>query len=200
MISLPTFICPCFTAGIGNQPIRFTLPPSCVIPAASSSRATALVLKLINKTVRIKKMWCYHPFLQNKFARAYVQMVGMMRKRNARENVSAWSGKRERSKIVGMTRKCKARLSRTLDQTVHCYPLVIHYEEDITRLFLKLMLLTLPSQTPLEQALQCMVPSCFDENQSKHYLKTVENSSTALHIVVGGRFREVLVSQKGIQI
>ena len=99
-----------------------------------------------------------------------------------------------------MTRKCKARLSRTLEQTVHCYPLIIHYEEDITRLFLKLMLLTLPSQTPLEQALQCMVPSCFDEDQSKHYLKTAENNSTALHILVGGRFREVLVSQKGIQI
>ena len=89
MISLPTFICPCFTAGIGNQPIRFTLPPSCVIPAASSSRATALVLKLINKTVRINKMWFNHPFLQNKFARAYVQMVGMTRKRNARENICA---------------------------------------------------------------------------------------------------------------
>ena len=69
----------------------------------------------------------------------------------------------------------------------------------MTRLFFTLMLLTLPSQTPLEQALQCMVPSCFDENQSKH-LKTAENSSTALHILVGGRFREVLVSQKGIQI
>ena len=32
-------------------------------------------------------MWCYHPFLQNKFARAYVQMVGMTRKRKARENM-----------------------------------------------------------------------------------------------------------------
>ena len=75
MISLSTSICPCFTAGIGNKPIRFTLPPSCVIPAASSSRATALVLKLINKTVRINKMWFYHPFLQNKFVRTYVHSL-----------------------------------------------------------------------------------------------------------------------------